>query len=80
MFLIFGGLFLLLYWRFVSIQATGVVKGHELEAEALARYETGYVLSADRGKILDRNGNVIAEDTLSYRLTNVYGKKRKNSV
>ncbi|MBD8035532.1 penicillin-binding protein [Solibacillus sp. A46] len=71
MFLIFGGLFLLLYWRFVSIQATGVVKGHELEAEALARYETGYVLSADRGKILDRNGNVIAEDTLSYRLVAV---------
>lgn len=71
MFLIFGGLFLLLYWRFVSIQATGVVKGHELEAEALARYETGYVLSADRGKILDRNENVIAEDTLSYRLVAV---------
>lgn len=71
MFLIFGGLFLLLYWRFVSIQATGVVKGHELEAEALARYETGYVLSADRGKIFDRNENIIAEDTLSYRLVAV---------
>ncbi|MGN7477234.1 penicillin-binding protein [Solibacillus silvestris] len=71
MFIIFGGLFLLLYWRFVSIQATGIVKGHELEAEALAKYQTGYVLSADRGKILDRNENVIAEDTLSYRLVAV---------
>lgn len=71
MFLFFGGLFLLLYWRFVSIQATGIVKGHELEAEALARYQSGYVLSADRGKILDRNENVIAEDTLSYRLVAV---------
>ena len=65
MFILFGGLFLLLYWRFVTIQATGVVKGHELEAEALAKYQSGYVLSADRGKILDRNANIIAEDTLS---------------
>ena len=71
MFILFGGLFLLLYWRFVSIQATGIVKGHELEAEALAKYQSGYVLSADRGKILDRNANVIAEDTLSYRLVAV---------
>lgn len=71
MFIFFGGLFLLLYWRFASIQATGMVKGHELEEEALSRYETGYVLSADRGKILDRNANVIAEDTLSYRLVAV---------
>ncbi|AWE06578.1 penicillin-binding protein [Lysinibacillus sp. 2017] len=71
MFILFGGLFLLLYWRFVSIQATGVVKGHELEAEALAKYQSGYVLSADRGKIFDRNANVIAEDTLSYRLVAV---------
>ncbi len=71
MFIFFGGLFLLLYWRFASIQATGMVKGHELEEEALSRYETGYVLSADRGKILDRNENVIAEDTLSYRLVAV---------
>lgn len=71
MFVIFGGLFLLLYWRFVSIQATGIVKGHELETEALAKYQTDYVLSADRGKILDRNETVIAEDTLSYRLVAV---------
>ncbi|MCM3722300.1 MULTISPECIES: penicillin-binding protein [Solibacillus] len=71
MFIFFGGLFLLLYWRFATIQATGMVKGHELEEEALSRYETGYVLSADRGKILDRNENVIAEDTLSYRLVAV---------
>jgi penicillin-binding protein 2B len=75
MFLFFGGLFLLLFWRFVSIQATGVVNGHELEAEALAKYQTGYILSADRGKILDRNANVIAEDTLSYRLVAVISEK-----
>ena len=33
--------------------------------------KSGRVLSADRGKIVDRNGNVIAEDTLSYRLVAV---------
>ncbi|ATP39251.1 penicillin-binding protein [Solibacillus sp. R5-41] len=71
MLLIYGGLFLLLYWRFVSIQATGVVNGHELEAEALLKYERNFVLSADRGRILDRNDNIIAEDTLSYRLVAV---------
>mgnify|MGYP003466980320 CR=1 FL=1 len=75
MFLFFGGLFLLLYWRFVSIQATGVVKGHELATEALSKYESGYALSADRGKILDRNENIIAEDTLSYRLVAVISEK-----
>jgi penicillin-binding protein 2B len=75
MFLFFGGLFLLLYWRFVSIQATGVVNGHELATEALSKYESGYALSADRGKILDRNENIIAEDTLSYRLVAVISEK-----
>ena len=75
MFLFFGGLFLLLYWRFVSIQATGVVKGHELATEALSKYESGYALSADRGKILDRNEQIIAEDTLSYRLVAVISEK-----
>ncbi|MEG0472728.1 MAG: penicillin-binding transpeptidase domain-containing protein [Solibacillus sp.] len=71
MLLIYGGLFLLLYWRFASIQATGMVKGHELEAEVLLKYERNFVLSADRGRILDRNDNIIAEDTLSYRIVAV---------
>ncbi|CAM5188253.1 Penicillin-binding protein 2B OS=Ureibacillus acetophenoni OX=614649 GN=SAMN05877842_101375 PE=3 SV=1 [Ureibacillus acetophenoni] len=31
-------------------------------------YEKEAVLTAERGKILDRGGSVIAEDTLSYRL------------
>lgn len=78
MLLIYGGLFLLLFWRFASIQATGVVKGHELEAEALLQYQRNFVLSADRGRILDRNENVIAEDTLSYRLVAVI-KETENS-
>lgn len=68
MFAIYGGLFLLLFWRIVSIQATGEVEGRALAVEAAAKYEKETVLAADRGKIVDRNNNIIAEDTLSYRI------------
>ncbi len=68
MFIIYGGLFFALFIRIVHIQTTGVVNGQVLEAKAAALYEKEAVLTAERGKILDRNGNVIAEDTLSYRL------------
>jgi penicillin-binding protein 2B len=68
MFLIFGVLFLLLIGRIAYIQATGVVNGHELAVEAANKYQRQSTLTADRGKILDRNGNIIAEDTLSYKV------------
>lgn len=68
MLFIYGGLFFALFIRIFYIQATGQVEGEELKAKAAALYQKEAVLSADRGKILDRNGNIIAEDTLSYRL------------
>lgn len=71
MFFIFGVLFLLLIGRIAYIQATGVVNGHELEVEAAAKYQRQSTLTADRGKILDRNGGVIAEDTMSYKVVAV---------
>ena len=71
MFLIFGVLFLLLVGRIAYIQATGVVNGHELAVEAANKYQRQSTLTADRGKILDRNGAVIAEDTLSYKVVAV---------
>ncbi|MEO4053621.1 penicillin-binding transpeptidase domain-containing protein [Solibacillus sp. CAU 1738] len=74
MFLIYGGLFLLLFWRIVHIQTTGELKGYSLEAEAAARYAKEYNLSANRGRILDRNENIIAEDTLSYKMIAVVRK------
>lgn len=75
MFLVFGGLFFILYVRIVSIQATGEVEGQELAIKAAEKYERQRVLAAERGKIYDRNGNVIAEDTLSYRLIAVISDK-----
>ena len=68
MFLLYGGLFLLLFWRFFYIQSNGEVHGYNLQAEAANKYSRETVMSAKRGRILDRNENVIAEDTLSYRL------------
>ena len=83
MFVLFGVLFLILLGRITYIQATGVVKGHELEVEAAAKYQRQATLTADRGKILDRNGAVIAEDTITYRLVAVIDPKatvNKNKI
>lgn len=68
MLLLYGGLFFALFIRIFYIQATGEVAGQKLEVKAAALYEKEAVLTAERGKIKDRNGNIIAEDTLSYRL------------
>ena len=68
MLVIYGGLFFLLFIRIFYIQSTGEIKGQQLEAKAAALYGREAVLTAERGKILDRNGGIIAEDTLSYRL------------
>ncbi|MDN7244273.1 penicillin-binding transpeptidase domain-containing protein [Planococcus shenhongbingii] len=71
LFLVFAGLFFILTVRIVTIQATGTVEGQELAAKAAAKYQQEQVLTAERGKILDRNGDVIAEDTLTYKVVAV---------
>jgi len=68
LFIFYGGLFFLLFTRMVTLQATGEVEGQELAAKAAAKYSKESVISANRGKIYDASGQVIAEDTLSYRL------------
>ncbi|KOS69577.1 penicillin-binding protein [Lysinibacillus contaminans] len=64
----YGGLFFLLFTRMVTLQATGEVEGQALAAKAAAKYQKESAITANRGKIYDTNGKVIAEDTLSYRL------------
>ena len=71
LFLLFAGLFFLLLTRIVTIQATGKVEGQELAAKAAAKYSQEEVLTAERGRIIDRNGETIAEDTLTYKLVAV---------
>ncbi|WP_033543523.1 penicillin-binding transpeptidase domain-containing protein [Planococcus sp. CAU13] len=75
LFLLFAGLFFLLLARIVSIQATGQVEGQELAAKAAAKYSQEEVLAAERGRILDRTGEIIAEDTLSYKLVAVLDER-----
>lgn len=75
LFIFYGGLFFLLFTRMVTLQATGEVKGQELAAKAAAKYSKESVITANRGKIFDVNGQVIAEDTLSYRLIAIVNKE-----
>lgn len=68
LFLFYGGLFFLLLGRFIYIQATGVVNGEVLEQRAEEKYNRSQIIEANRGTIQDRNGQILAEDTLSYKL------------
>ncbi|MEB2278651.1 penicillin-binding protein [Lysinibacillus xylanilyticus] len=71
----YGGLFFLLFSRMFMLQVTGEVEGQELAARAAAKYSKESAISASRGKIYDANGQVIAEDTLSYRLIAVVNEQ-----
>ena len=75
MFLLYGGLFFLLFGRMVFIQATGQAEGRAMAALAEAKYARESVLKADRGTIVDRNGALIAADTLSYKLLIILDEK-----
>lgn len=75
MFVVFGGLFFLLFGRLLSIQITGQAEGRQMVAMAEAKYARESILKAERGKIVDRNGELIASDTLSYRLIAVLNEK-----
>ncbi|WP_445488422.1 penicillin-binding protein [Niallia sp. 03133] len=68
LFLLFCLLFFVLIIRFFSIQATGEVSGAVLAAKAEKKYTSEKRLEAKRGSILDRKGEVIAEDASSYKL------------
>lgn len=71
MFILYGGLFFLLFGRLLFIQVTGEAEGKALAAMAEAKYARQSILAADRGRILDRNDELIVSDTLSYRLVAV---------
>ena len=71
MFVVYGGLFFLLFGRIVFIQITGQAEGQVLASLAETKYARESILTAERGKILDRNGELIVSDTLSYRLVAV---------
>lgn len=78
MFLVYGGLFFLLFGRILFIQVTGQAEGKVMASLAESKYARESVLKADRGTIVDRNGELIASDTLSYRLIAVLSEGASN--
>lgn len=65
----------MLIFRFVQLQATGVADGQVLAVRAEEQYKQKRTIEAKRGAILDRNGEVLAEDTPSYTLMAVLDPK-----
>ncbi|MDQ0161631.1 penicillin-binding protein [Aeribacillus alveayuensis] len=69
--IIFALLFFVLFVRFFYIQITGKVDGQLLAVKAQEKYENKITLEAQRGNILDRNGEVLAQDTSTFTLVAV---------
>lgn len=66
--IVFIVIFTVLAGRFIYIQASGEVNDVSLEEWAEQKRTSSYILPAERGKILDKNGMVLAYDRLTYRL------------
>ncbi|MFS0654212.1 penicillin-binding protein [Bacillus sp. 179-C3.3 HS] len=71
----FALFFFIILVRFMYIQITGTVDGQVLAVKANEQYQSKKNLEAKRGSILDRNGNVIAEDTSVYKLIAIMSDK-----
>ncbi|WP_018664083.1 penicillin-binding protein [Heyndrickxia acidiproducens] len=75
LFIIFGLLFFILIVRFLTIQITGQVDGKVLAAKAAQKYMRTNVIEASRGNIYDSQGEVIAENVVSYKLVAILSPK-----
>lgn len=64
----FVAIFIVLTGRFIYIQATGEVNNISLEEWADQKRTASYTLPAERGKILDKNGMILAYDRPTYRV------------
>lgn len=63
-----GVLFLLLIWQFAYLMIGKTVDDEDLTAHGNAKFARSQINAADRGNILDREGNVLASDMESYRI------------
>lgn len=66
--IIFSILFLLVMGRFVYIQAKGEVNNVSLQKWAQEKREVTHTLKAERGKVFDSNGKLLAYDRSLYRI------------
>ncbi|WP_414053986.1 penicillin-binding transpeptidase domain-containing protein [Macrococcus equi] len=73
--LLFGLLFFSLILKYSFVMVTGHSSGQDLTMRASEKYVRSIVNQPVRGKILDRNGEVLAEDIDSYKLVAVLDKR-----
>ncbi|UOR12927.1 penicillin-binding protein [Halobacillus amylolyticus] len=66
--ILFSIMFLIIAGRFLYIETTAEVEGVNLQEWAENTRTTSYQLDANRGKIYDKNGMVLAYDRPTYRL------------
>ena len=66
--IIFVAVFLVLTGRFLYIQATGEIAGVSLDEWADQKRTSSYSISAERGKIFDKNGMTLAYDRPTYKM------------
>lgn len=75
MFFLFSLLFFVILYRFSVIGITGEAAGQPLAAKAEQKHTRYATIEASRGSIMDRSGEVIAEDTASYTLVAILDEK-----
>lgn len=68
---LFGLFFIILIGRFLYLEIIGIANGKPLAAQAAQQYLQKETLFSQRGNILDTNGEVIAENVVSYSMVAV---------
>ncbi|WP_210135316.1 penicillin-binding protein [Staphylococcus sp. GDX8P80P] len=76
---IFGLLFFILVLRYAYIMITGHSDGQDLVMRANEKYLVQTNEQAERGKIYDRNGKILAEDVERYKVVAVVDKSAGKS-
>ncbi|UOB21314.1 penicillin-binding transpeptidase domain-containing protein [Macrococcus armenti] len=72
---LFGLLFFSLIFKYSFIMLTGQSNGQDLVMRASEKYVRNIVNQPERGKILDRNGQILAEDIESYKLVAILDER-----
>lgn len=80
LFLSFACLFLIIAGRFLYIQVSGEVEQVTLDKWAKEKRTNSYELTAERGKILDKNNNALAYNRPTYRLYANVDKEHAKSI
>ncbi|WP_280769086.1 penicillin-binding protein [Salipaludibacillus daqingensis] len=77
---IFLAIIVLLFSRFIYIQAAKEVQGTNLEELLERRWSESRIIEGHRGSIHDRNGDVLAEEITSYTIIAVLDDRFENHI